>query len=110
VLPDTATISLVALAVPMLGLAGSAIAYVVNLYLARNERRRAAFFELMQFIDSEKPIATKMAAIYELRRYPEHKQFIMRFLQSQRNNITGVGGQHLKSEMDATLQFYEAQA
>jgi hypothetical protein len=95
-------ITLVGFAAPLLALAGSAVAYVVKLYQDRADRRRAQFFELMQFIDSDRPIATKVAALYELRHFPEHRDFIVRFCETQRENITGPGAQALIAEMDAT--------
>ena len=70
--------------IPLVTIAGSAVVYVVKLYQDSAERRRNQFFELMQFIDSDRPIATKVAAAYELRRFPEHKDFIMRFCQNLR--------------------------
>jgi hypothetical protein len=95
-------------AAPLLALAGSAVAYVVKQYADARDRRRNQFFELMQFVDSEKPIATKVAAIYELRRYPEHKDFVIRFCRAQRNNVTGLGAPPLIDEMDQTRAFMEA--
>lgn len=86
----------------LLALAGSSVAYVVKLYQDAAERRRNHFFELMGFIDSDRPIATKVAAIYELRQFPEHKDFIVRFCTTQRSNVTGPGSQPLIDEMDAT--------
>ncbi|HLZ74021.1 hypothetical protein [Phenylobacterium sp.] len=56
----------------------------------------------MQFIDSDRPSATKMAAIYELRRYPEHRDFIVRFCTTQSANVSGVGAQILIDEMAQT--------
>lgn len=76
-------------AVPLLGLAGSAIAYVVNLFNERKERRRQRFFELMQFLDDKGTIASKSAALYALRDFPEHREFIIRFCEAQADNISG---------------------
>lgn len=58
----------------------------------------------MKYIDSSNPVATKVAAVYELRRYPEHREFVIRFCETQRGNITGAGAQALVDEMDATRQ------
>ena len=78
-------------AIPLLGLAGSAIAYVVKLFQDARERRHARFFELMNFLDGEGTIAAKLAAIYALRNFPEHRAFIIRFCETQHNNIDGPG-------------------
>ena len=62
----------------------------------------------MQFIYSTHPIATKVAAIYELRRFPEHKDFIIRFCETQRSNVSGLAAQALIGEFDATRDFFKA--
>lgn len=95
-------ITILGFAAPLLALAGSSVAYVVKLYQDAAEKKRSQFFELMQFIDSGRPIATKMAAVYELRRFPEHRDFVVRFCESQRSNVDGVGAALLQAEMDAT--------
>jgi hypothetical protein len=95
-------ITLLGFAAPLVTLAGSAVAYVVKLYQDGAERRRSHFFQLMQYIDSDRPIATKMAAVYELRQFPEHRDFIIRFCQTQRSNIAGTSAHLLTAEMDAT--------
>ena len=81
-------------------------AYVVKIYQDAATRRRNEFFELMGFIDSSLPIATKIASVYRLREFPEHKDFIIRFCESQRNNIEGGGSHFLIAEMDATAAFF----
>jgi hypothetical protein len=100
-------VALFGFAVPLLTLAGSAVAYVVKLYQDAAERRRNQFFELMQFIDSERPIATKVAAIYELRRFPEHKEFIIRFCETQKDFVTGGSAPTLILEMEQTRKFMQ---
>jgi len=98
-------LTLIGFAAPLMAVAGSAVAYVVKLYQEAGERRRNQFFELMQFIDSDRPIATKVAAVYELRRFPEHRDFIIRFCESQRSNVVGGGAAPLIAEMENTAQF-----
>ncbi len=105
---DSATLSLFVVAAPLITLAGSAVAYVVKLFLDSGERRRKQFFELMQFIDSQAPIATKAAAVYELRQFPQHREFIIRFCESQRSNIVGGGAHILQQEFDATKAYMQA--
>lgn len=100
-------VTLLGFAAPLIALAGSAVGYVVKLYQDASVRRRDQFFELMAFIDSkDRPIATKVAAVYRLRDFPEDKEFIVRFCQSQRENIQGDAARLLRDEMDATAQFF----
>ena len=91
-------------ALPLLGLAGSAIAYVVKLYQDAAVRRRANFFELLQYIDGSGPIAAKVGAIYALREFDEHADFIERFCRTQRDQITGDNAQSLIAELDETAE------
>jgi hypothetical protein len=97
-------VTVLGLAIPLITLAGSALAYVVRLYIDGAERRRKQFFELMQFIDSKEPIAAKVAAVYQLRSFPEHRDFIIRFCGSQRGNIVGPASNLLSDEMDKTRE------
>ena len=101
-------VTLLGFAAPLITLAGSAVAFVVKLYLDANERRRNQFFDLMDKIDSQSSIAKKIAAVYELRQFPEHRDFIIRFCKTQRSNITGTGAATLVMEMEATQTFFEA--
>lgn len=99
-------VTLLGFSAPLIALAGSAVGYVVKLYQDAAVRRRDQFFELMVFIDSrDRPIATKVAAVYRLRDFPEDKEFIIRFCQSQRENIQGDAARFLRDEMDATAQY-----
>ena len=98
-------VTLVGFAAPLLALAGSAVGYVVKLYQDASEKRREHFFELMRIIDSASPIAAKMAAVYELRQFPKHKDFVIRFCETQKTNIVGPSAQILIAEMDLTREF-----
>lgn len=100
-------VTLLGFAAPLLALAGSAVGYVVRIYLDSNENRRNYFFNLMKFIDGQGTIAQKIAAVYELRRFPEHRDFIIRFCATQRNNISGGGAELLALEMDKTREYME---
>lgn len=100
-------VTIVGFAAPLMALAGSATAFVINLYREAAEHRKNYFFELMQFIDSDRPMATKVAAVYELRRFPEHREFVIRFCQSQQANISGTGASLLAAEMEQTRRFME---
>jgi hypothetical protein len=101
--------------VPALGIAGSGVVYVINLWRDSAERKRRHFFELMEFIDGPGTIATKVAAIYQLRNFPEHKDFIIRFCETQRDNVLAanskvgaVAVESLIAEFDATRDFLKA--
>lgn len=98
-------VTLVGFAAPLITLAGSAVGYVVKLYLDSSERRRSDFFALMEFIDGKGSIAKKVAAVYALRRFPEHKEFVIRFCELQRSNVEGAGAQPLIAEMDLTRDY-----
>ena len=95
-------VTLLGFVAPLMTLAGSAVAFVIKQYQDSKARTRNEFFEVMQFIDSNKPIATKIAAVYELRKFPEHRDFIIRFCEEQRNNVQGAAAPLLSAEMDRT--------
>jgi len=98
---------LVGIAVSMLTLAGSAVAYVVRLYLDTRTHRRDQFFELMKFLDSPGPIAAKIGAVYQLRNFPEHREFIIRFCAASPQFVSGTAAQALLAEFAATRQHFE---
>jgi hypothetical protein len=104
-------VTLLGVAAPLVTLAGSAVAFIVKLYLDSRESRRNQFFELMDKIDAESSVAKKVAALYALRQFPEHRDFIIRFCKTQRSNISGPGtaSATLVAEMEATQAFFEGQ-
>jgi hypothetical protein len=97
-------VTLLGFAAPLITLAGSAVAFVVKLYLDAGERLRNHFFDLMDKIDGQSSIAKKVAAFYALRQFPEHRDFIIRFCKTQRSNVSGPGtaSAALIAEMEAT--------
>lgn len=98
-------VSFLVVAVPLFGLAGSAVGYVRSIFLDRKVRRRAEFFELMSYIDDPTlPIATKLAAVYQLREFEGHREFVIRFCETQKNQILGNNSQSLRDEMDLTVK------
>jgi hypothetical protein len=99
--------ALAGIAVSMLTLAGSAVAYVVRLYLDTATKRRDQFFELMKFLDSPAPIAAKSAAVYQLRSFPQHRDFIIRFCTNAPQFVSGTAAQPLLAEFAATREFFE---
>ena len=97
-------ITLIGFVVPFLTLAGSAAAYVVKLYQDADERRHKRFFELLTHIDGQGTIAAKVGAIYALREFKEHREFIERFCENQRTNISGPAAPILIAELDKTKE------
>lgn len=99
-------VTIVGFVVPFLGLAGSAVAFVVKLFRDAKERRENRFFEMMQLIDGQGTIATKIAAVYALRDFREHREFLVRFCETQSENITGgdTAVALLKSELKLTAE------
>ncbi len=95
-------VSAVIVAVPLLGLAGSAIAFVIRMYLEAAERRRLRFFRMIEYINGQGGIIEKLAAMYQLREFTEHREFLIRLLEMQRGNITGDQKENLVAEMDRT--------
>lgn len=90
----------------MLGIAGSAVAFVLKSYRDGRQERRKQFFELMRLLDEPHgPIASKVTAIYQLRFYPEHKEFIIRFCENAQGNLKGSGTEILSAEIEQTLKF-----
>jgi hypothetical protein len=100
-------LTLIVAAVPLFGIAGSAVAYVVKLYLDSAERRRKRFFELLGHIDGQGPIAAKLGAVYALRHYKEHREFIKRFCESQMNQVVGENAKSLVDEFKRTAAAVE---
>jgi hypothetical protein len=100
-------VTLLGFAAPLITLAGSAVAFVVKLFLEARERRRNQFFDLMDKIDGQSSIAKKVAAVYELRQFPEHRDFIIRFCKTQVANVTGGASATLIAEMESTKVFFE---
>src|SRR3546814_1625350 len=87
-------------AVPLLGLAGSAIAFVLRLYQDAAEKRRNRFFELMTYIDGSGPIAAKLAAVYALRDFKKHREFLRRFCTTQQSQVVGGNAEELIKELN----------
>jgi hypothetical protein len=83
-------VSAAIVAVPLLGLAGSAIAFVVRMYFEAAEKRRELFFRLIADFESrDTQLFTRVAAAYRLREFKEHKEFLLRFLEPQLRTLGG---------------------
>ncbi|MBL4917730.1 hypothetical protein [Szabonella alba] len=101
-------VSIVGVAIPMLTIAGSALAFVWKSFRDAKEDRRKQFFELMTRIDTHGTIAGKIAAVYHLRYFPEHKDFIIRFCDTQKDNINGDAARLLAEEMESTRDYFRS--
>jgi hypothetical protein len=95
-------LTLVITAIPLFTIAGTALAYVVRLYLEARDRQHQRFFELLKYLDGDAPLATKMGAVYQLREFKEHGEFVERFCRTVRNEVTGAAAQSLIDELDRT--------
>lgn len=107
---DLSVSSLIAnlsLFIPMVTIAGSAVAYLVRLNLDAKIRRRDDFYAIMEMLDSNSPLASKLAAIYRLREFPEDRAFVVRFCNSLRGNISGPATEALIRELDATVGYFD---
>ena len=104
-------IAVVGVAVPMMTIAGSAAAFVWKSFRDAREDRRKQFFELMTLIDTNGSIAGKISAVYQLRYFPENRDFIIRFCDTQKDNISGSGTavKLLAQEMETTRDFFKNQ-
>jgi uncharacterized protein YjbI with pentapeptide repeats len=60
----------------------------------------------MVYIDQRGTIASKLAAIYQLRDFPEHSEFIVRFCRANLENVDGQGADILKAELKQTIEFF----
>ncbi|PWE36996.1 hypothetical protein DD563_14215 [Pelagicola sp. LXJ1103] len=96
----------IGISLPLIAIAGSAVAYVIKIYRESATIRREQFFELMKLLDDKGTIAAKVAAVYHLRQFPEHKDFIVRFCEIQKDNILGDRGLYLTAEMQLTLEHF----
>ena len=100
---------LIGIVLPLMTIAGTALAYVIKIYADAREKRRNEFFELMNFIDGDGAIAAKMAAIYQLRAFPQHKDFIVTFCEANMDNVSGPAAHLLKGELSRTAEYFRTQ-
>jgi hypothetical protein len=90
---------------PLMTLAGSAVGYIFLAQQKNAEEKFNRFFDLMEKIGAQDySIAAKMAAISELRKFPEHKEVVIRLCQDAQ-----VGGPQaflLEREFDLTARHF----
>src|SRR3546814_17276258 len=58
----------------------------------------------MTYIDGSGPIAAKLAAVYALRDFKEHREFIRRFCTTQQSQVVGGNAESLIKELNLTAK------
>lgn len=100
-------VTAVGVIIPLLTIAGSGVAFLVKYFADARAKRNARFFELMAHIDNpDRPLAAKLAAVYQLRAFPEHKEFIVRFYDGVSENIDGPSAEVLRREFNETANVF----
>lgn len=99
-------VALVGIIVPLLTIAGSAAAFVWKGFREAKQHRQQLLFSLMDKIDTNGTLASKQLAVYQLRFFPEHKEFIVRFCEANKNKINGDGAKILEAEMQETIDYF----
>ena len=95
--------------VPLFGLAGSAVRFVILEVQKRDDTKFLRFFNLMEQIGREGySIAAKMAAVYELRKYPEYAEVSIRVCEDV--PVSGNAAAPLVAEMKATAEYLRKKA
>jgi hypothetical protein len=90
--------------IPLAALAWAAVFYTLSHRREVSHQEYKRFFEITDQLGYEGgSIASKMAAAYELRKYPQYKSVILNIC--ERTEVTGSSAQMLKDEMRATAEF-----
>ncbi|MBJ7377779.1 hypothetical protein [Sphingobium sp.] len=93
---------------PLLVLAWSAWQYVALQRREEARQRFDKFFRVMEKIGEQQgSIAAKIAAVYELRKYPEYKELIIRLCNDAAPRVVGDNAIMLRREFELTSQFFE---
>lgn len=88
---------------PLAALAWAAILYVLTRRRETQHQEFERFFKVMDHLgQSSGSIASKMAAAYELRKYPEYRDVIIRLCEQA--EFEGVAAQMLQNEMLLTAE------
>lgn len=92
------------LMLPLIVLAGSVAFYVRNEIKKSQEGRYEKFWQLMvQAGAKDGNIAAKMAAFYEMRKYPQYADVVIRLCEGA--TVQGTEGALLKEEMMKTAEY-----
>jgi hypothetical protein len=96
-----------ALILPLFILAWSAWQYVMLQKKIEEQRRFENFFLVVEksFKIGEVPLGA--AALYELRKYPEYKEFTVRYCQWAMSVLTDKKQAFLRTEYQLTLEYFE---
>lgn len=96
--------AILSVSVPLCALAWSAVAYVRLRQREIRRERYERFFEVMEHLGKQGgSVASKMAAVYELRKFPEYADVIVRLFDHV--EVDGQSAPMLKSEMVLTADF-----
>ena len=96
-----------ALVLPLCALAWSAWQYVAIQKREEARQRFDKFFRVMDKIgEQEGSIAAKMAAVNELRSYPEYRELIVRLCVAAAPTISGGNAEMLKREFELTAKHF----
>lgn len=97
-----------AIVLPLFALAWSAWQYVD---LKKREEASESFNRLFRIMDMiggrDTSLASKIAAVYELRRYPTYRDLIVRFCRDAAPKVVGENAKMLTREMELTAEFFE---
>lgn len=97
-----------ALVLPLFALAWSAWQYVALQKREAERQRFDNFFRVMEKIgEQEGSITAKIAAVYELRKYPEYKELIVRLCKDAAPKVVGGNAAMLRKEFELTASFFE---
>ncbi len=97
-------IAYLGLAIPLFVLAWSAWKYVSELKIQREREEYHRIFEVMDHLGQQGgSIASKMAAAYELRKFKNYSEVIIRLCNTV--EIDGVSAKMLKDELELTKKY-----
>ncbi len=91
--------------VPLLAMAFSAVTYSLAKRREVQHQQYQRFFQIMDHLGGNASAASKMAAAYELRKYPDYAEVIINIC--EKANIEGEDAM-LKEEMIATAEHLKA--
>ena len=93
----------VAAIVPLWAIAWAAYHYVSLRRVDEEDKKFNRFFVVMDHLGREGSVASKMAAAFELRKFPEYAEVIIRMCEKVK--VDGVSAQMLRDELNLTADF-----
>jgi hypothetical protein len=94
--------------ITLASLAWSAKRYVDLRKVEDEHARYRRFFEIMDMLGSSGSIASKVAAAYQLRSYPEYADLLERFCRESQRYVRGDSAELLLDELRRTTEHFEA--